>query len=97
MSVELQDQQNRTAGPERDGRTYVVHLGTITLKYRESPVLAGRILTDAGFTPPEEYVLEMLQGPRGPAVQQFQPGEPVTLDEAHARHFRAVPVGGGRA
>ena len=97
MSIELQDQQDATAERDQGGRTYVVHVGALTLKYRESPVLAARILSDAGFAPPEEYVLEMLQGARGPAVQQFQSSDPVPLDHEHARHFRAVPVGGGRA
>jgi hypothetical protein len=96
MSTEARDP---SAAPRRgEGRRiYVVHLGTLTLKYDESPVLAARILTDAGFTPPEEYVFEELKGAQGPVEREFQSNEMVPLDEAHARHFRAVPRGGGRA
>jgi len=84
-------------GSAKGGRTYVVHLGTLTLKYDESPVAASQILTAAGFTPPEDYTLEALKGAQGPAEQEFASSDMVPLDESHARHFRAVPRGGGRA
>jgi len=79
------------------GRTYVVHIGTLTLKFDESPVLAGVILTRAGFEPATDYTLERLKGAQGRVEQEYQAGDPVTLDDAHEQHFRAVPKGGGRA
>lgn len=84
-------------GQEQGGRTYIVHIGTLTLKYDTSPAPAARILDDAGFRPAEEYVLEALRGAQGPAEQQFDSTQLVPLDGPHQRHFRAVPLGGGRA
>ena len=92
---------NAVAAPGKEqhnsGRTYVVQIGTLTLKFDESPVLAAIILTRAGFEPAEDYTLERLKGAQGPVEQEYQAGDPVLLDEAHAQHFRAVPKGGGRA
>jgi len=81
----------------QDGRTFVVHIGALTLKFDESPVQAATILTKAGFTPPEDYTLERLKGAQGPAEEEFEAADLVPLDEAHAQHFRAVPKGGGRS
>jgi hypothetical protein len=85
------------ASGQGHGRTYVVLIGALELKYVESPVRAERILTDAGFTPATDYMLERLKGAQGPAEQEYQADEPVALDAEHARHFRAVPKGGGRS
>mgnify|MGYP001138664406 CR=1 FL=1 len=89
--------QAQSKGQDQNGRTFVVHIGTLTLKYETSPVPAAHILEDAGFRPPEDYILEALRGAQGPAEQQFESAQQVPLDEPHARHFRAVPRGGGRA
>jgi hypothetical protein len=85
------------AAADHSGRVFAIHIGAVELKYDVSPVLAGRILSDAGFAPPEDYVLEMLRGRQGPAEREFSSAEDVPLDDPHARHFRAVPRGGGRA
>ena len=85
------------ATADQSGRVYVIHIGAVELKYDTSPILAARILGDAGFAPPEDYVLEMLRGDHGPAEHEFASTENVSLDDPHARHFRAVPRGGGRA
>ena len=82
---------------EHGSRTYVVHIGTVTLKFHETHVLASLILEEAGFTPPTDYTLEMLKGQQGPAEKEFNSTDLVPLDAEHARHFRAVPRGGGRA
>jgi hypothetical protein len=39
----------------------------------------------------------MLRGAQGPAEREFASTDQIDLDVAHARHFRAVPRGGGRA
>jgi len=85
------------AAQHKGGRTYVVHIGALTLKFDASPVQAALILTRAGCTPPEDYTLERLKGAQGPAEQEYEAADLVTLDEAHAQHFRAVPKGGGRS
>lgn len=85
------------AAQHKSSRTYVVHIGTLTLKFDASPVQAALIMTKAGFTPPEDYTLERLKGAQGPAEQDYEAADSVPLDEAHAQHFRAVPKGGGRA
>lgn len=87
----------QSRGQEQVNREYVIHVGALALKYEASSVSANRILEDAGFIPPEEYVLEALRGAQGPAEQQFETTEQVPLNEPHDRHFRAVPRGGGRA
>lgn len=96
MTTDVKDHA-QSKGQEQAGRTYVVHIGTLTLKYDTSPVSAARILKDAGFQPPEGYVLEALRGAQGPAEQQFESTQQVPLEGPHERHFRAVPRGGGRA
>lgn len=77
--------------------TYAIHVGTVELTFHESPVRARRILDDAGFRPPDEYVLEALAGPNGPAVKEYNADEDVPLGDHHPQYFRAVPKGGGRA
>lgn len=95
MTTQLRGDE--AAERDHDGRTFVVHIGTLNLAFHESPVKAALILTSAGFTPPEEYSLERLKGAQGPAEQQYEAGDDVPLDEPHGRHFRAVPRGGGRS
>lgn len=97
MMTEAQKEHTTREGHGGDHRTYVVHIGTLTLKYYNSPVEAARILTDAGFTPPADHVLERLKGANGSLEQAYQSTDQVELDTAHATHFRAVPKGGGRA
>jgi len=77
--------------------TFVIYVGTVELTFHESPVRASRILDEAGFRPPDEYVLEALAGPNGPAVKEYRAEDDVPLGDDHPRYFRAVPKGGGRA
>jgi len=79
------------------GRTYVVFLGKVQLKYEQAIVRASRILEDGGATPVEGFVLEALVGASGKPEDQFKPTDDVDLSEPHRKHFRAVPSGGGRA
>jgi hypothetical protein len=74
-----------------------IHVGTIELTYHESPVRAGRILEDAGFRPPDDFILEALKGPHGPPVHEYRADQDIPLGEDRPKHFRAIPRGGGRA
>jgi hypothetical protein len=76
-------------------RHYPVHIGTVTHQYENSPVQASQILADFGFTPPELYILERLEGDR--AVAEYGSQDAVPLDSPDKNRFRAVPSGGGRA
>ena len=76
-------------------RHYPVHIGTVTHQYESSPVQASQILADFGFTTPEQYILERLEGDR--AVAEYGSQDSVPLDSPDKNRFRAVPSGGGRA
>lgn len=76
-------------------RHYPVHIGTITHQYEQTPIAASQILSDFGFTPPNQYILERLDGDRSTA--EYGSADPVPLDLPSQNRFRAVPVGGGRA
>lgn len=90
----MTERQGNPAGVAQ--RQYVVFLGKAKLTYHEAVVKARRILEDGGARPAEEFVLEQLKGESGQAVKEYEPGEDVPLDRG-AKHFRAVPRGGGRA
>jgi hypothetical protein len=80
-----------------DHRPFIVHVGTVELTFRESPVLARRILEDAGFKPADEYGLEALSGPHGKVEHEYRADDEVPLLPEHPNYFRAIPRGGGRA
>lgn len=74
---------------------FPVHIGTVTHQYLEENVEARRILTDFGFTPSDQYVLERISHEQ--VVAEYGPGDLVSLERPEDNRFRAVPVGGGRA
>jgi hypothetical protein len=93
--METTEQQSQQHGQEH--RTFVIFVGDIQEKWEQSTVPAKSIISEAGFTEPDKFVLEALSDNGGKPVAEFNPSDIVTLGEKERKFFRVTPGGGGRS
>jgi len=91
------EEQVRSAGDGAERREFEIFVGDIKEDWDQEMVLAGDIMKRAGFSDPQNYVLEALDQKKGAPVAEFQSSDVVNLAEPHRKFFRVTPGGGGRS
>jgi hypothetical protein len=91
------EQQVQSAGNDVERRKFEIFVGDVKEEWDQEKVSAGDIMKKAGFSDPQNYVLEALDHKNGNPVAEFQSGDIVNLAEPERRFFRVTPGGGGRS
>jgi hypothetical protein len=78
-------------------REFEIFVGDVKEDWDKDMVLAGDIMKRAGFSDPQNYVLEALNQKKGNPVAEFQSSATVNLAEPDRKFFRVTPGGGGRS
>jgi hypothetical protein len=94
METQAPEQKGHIDG---DHEIYVIFVGDIQEKWRESSVTAKQIMEEAGVDGPEQYVLEALSHKGGTPVAEFKASDTVDLTAKERKFFRVTPGGGGRS
>lgn len=96
MSSSTEQQVNR-AGNDAERRKFEIFVGDIKEEWDHEMVRAEEIMKRAGFSDPQNYVLEALDRKKGNPVAEFQSSATVNLAEPDRKFFRVTPGGGGRS
>lgn len=84
-------------GSDNERRQFEIFVGEIKEDWADEMVGAGDIMIKAGFSAPQDFVLEALNRKKGDPVAEFQSGTAVNLSEPDRKFFRVTPGGGGRS
>jgi hypothetical protein len=91
------EQQIGSTGKDAEHREFEIFVGDIKEEWDHEMALAGDIMKRAGFSDPQNYVLEALNHKKGDPVAEFQSSDVVNLAEPQRKFFRVTPGGGGRS
>lgn len=85
------------AAKDASRKVYVIFVGDIEEKWHEATVPVGRIMSEAGVSEPEKFILEALDHRGGKPVAEFGSQDSVDLAAKDRKFFRVTPGGGGRS
>jgi hypothetical protein len=91
------EQQVNGAGNDAEHRKFEIFVGDIKEEWDQEMVRAEEIMKRAGFSDPQNYVLEALNRKKGDPVAELQSSATVNLAEPERKFFRVTPGGGGRS
>jgi len=91
------EQQVSNVGNGAEHRVFEIFVGDIKEEWDHEMVPAEDIMRRAGFSDPQNYVLEALNRKKGEPVAEFQSNAVVNLAEPDRKFFRVTPGGGGRS
>lgn len=85
----------QTPAETRESAHHEIFVGDVKETWSQDEVLASEIMQKAGVSNTTGFILEALDRPNGKAVQDFNPGDKVSLTLKDRKFFRVTPGGGG--